>query len=111
LRNSLLLGLSAALIGFPLAIGLGILAGLTRDRLPDLLISITALIGMSLPDFVVATLLIYLFGIRLRLLPATTLVNANAPLSQLLPNIVLPILTLTIGDDPGDGPGRGFLGG
>jgi peptide/nickel transport system permease protein len=96
LRNSLLLGLSAALIGFPLAIGLGILAGLTRDRLPDLLISITALIGMSLPDFVVATLLIYLFGIRLRLLPATTLVNANAPLSQLLPNIVLPILTLTI---------------
>lgn len=96
LRNSLLLGLSAALIGFPLAIGLGILAGLTRDRLPDLLISITALIGMSLPDFVVATLLIYLFGIRLRLFPATTLVNANAPLSQLLPNIVLPTLTLTI---------------
>lgn len=96
LRNSLLLGLSAAVVGFPLAIGLGIWAGLTRDRLPDLLISTASLLGMSLPDFVTATLLIYLFSIRLRLFPAVTLVNADAPLLEMLPNIVLPILTLVI---------------
>lgn len=96
LRNSLLLGLSAALVGFPLAIGLGIWAGLTRDRLPDLLISTVSLLGMSMPDFVTATLLIYLFSIRLRLFPAVTLVNADAPIVEMLPNIVLPILTLVI---------------
>lgn len=96
LRNSLLLGLTAALVGFPLAIGLGILAGLTRDRLPDLLISTISLIGMSLPEFVTATLLIYLFSIQLRLFPAVTLVNPDAPLLEMLPNIVLPILTLII---------------
>lgn len=96
LRNSLLLGLCAALIGFPLAIGLGIWAGLTRDRLPDLLISTTSLVGMSMPDFVVGTLLIYLFSIRLRLFPAVTLVNPDVPVLELLPNIVLPIATLTI---------------
>ena len=96
LRNSLLLGLVAALVGFPLAIALGIWAGLTRDRLPDLLISTTSLIGMSLPDFVTATLLIYLFSIRLRLFPAVTLVNAGASLKEMLPNIVLPVLTLVI---------------
>ena len=96
LRNSLVLGLTAALVGFPLAIGLGIIAGLTRDRLPDLLISTLSLIGMSLPEFVTATLLIYLFSIQLRLFPAVTLVNSDAPLRELLPNIVLPVLTLII---------------
>ena len=96
LRNSLVLGLTAALVGFPLAIGLGIIAGLTRDRLPDLLISTLSLIGMSLPEFVTATLLIYHFSIQWRLFPAITLVNPDAPLTELLPNIVLPILTLII---------------
>ena len=96
LRNSLVLGITAALVGFPLAIGLGIIAGLTRDRLPDLVISTLSLIGMSLPEFVTATLLIYLFSIQWRLFPAVTLVNPDAPLLELLPNIVLPILTLLI---------------
>lgn len=96
LRNSLVLGLTAALVGFPLAIGLGIIAGLTHDRLPDLLLSTLALIGMSLPEFVTATLLIYLFSIQWRLFPAIALINPDAPLSKLLPNIVLPILTLII---------------
>lgn len=96
LRNSLLLGLTAALVGFPLAIGLGILAGLTRDRLPDLLLSTVSLIGMSLPEFVTATLLIYLFSIQWHIFPAVTLVNPDASLWEMLPNIVLPILTLII---------------
>lgn len=96
LRNSLLLGLSAALVGFPLAIGLGIIAGLTRERLPDLTLSTGSLIGMSMPDFVIATILIYVFSVQLRWFPAVTLVNPDAPLLAMLPNIVLPILTLTI---------------
>ncbi|MBU6349120.1 MAG: ABC transporter permease [Chloroflexi bacterium] len=96
LRNSLLLGLSAALVGFPLAIGLGVIAGLTRDRWPDLTLSTGSLIGMSMPDFVIATLLIYVFSVQLRWFPAVTLVNPDAPVLELLPNIVLPIATLTI---------------
>lgn len=96
LRNSLLLGLTAALIGFPLAIGLGIIAGVTSDRLPDLMLSTVSLIGMSLPEFVTATLLIYVFSISWQLFPAVTLVNPDAPLAALLPNIVLPVITLII---------------
>ena len=96
LRNSLLLGLSAALIGIPLALGLGIIAGLTRDRAPDLLISTAALIAMTLPEFVTATFLILVFSISLQLFPAVTVVPANAPILELLPNLVLPIVTLTL---------------
>jgi len=43
---------------------------------------------MSLSDFVTATLLISLFRIKLRFFPAVTLVNPDAPLAALLPNIV-----------------------
>lgn len=96
LRNSLLLGLSAALIGIPSAIGLGVIAGLNRDHLPDLLLSTVSLIGMSLPEFVVSTLVIYVFSIQFKLLPGVTLVNPAAPLPELLPNIILPTLTLII---------------
>ena len=83
-------------MGFPLAIGLGVIAGLTRDRWPDLTLSTGSLIGMSMPDFVIATLLIYVFSVQLRWFPAVTLVNPDAPVLELLPNIVLPIVTLTI---------------
>ncbi len=96
LRNTLILGLSAALIGIPIALGLGVIAGLSRDRAPDLWISIAALIAMTLPEFVTATFLIIVFSISLQLFPAVTVVPANAPIAELLPNLVLPIVTLTL---------------
>ena len=96
LRNTLILGLPAALIGIPIALGLGIIAGLNRDRAPDIWISTAALIAMTLPEFVTATFLILVFSITLQILPAVTVVAANAPIVDLLPNLVLPIITLTL---------------
>jgi peptide/nickel transport system permease protein len=95
LRNTLLLGVTAGLIGLPLAIGLGIVAGLTRDRKPDLWISTIALILMTLPEFVTATFLILLFAITWPIFPAVTIVPSDAPIKELLPNIVLPVAALT----------------
>ena len=65
LRNTLILGLSATLIGVPLAIFLGIIAGLWRDRPPDLWISTIAIFAMTIPEFVTATLLILVFSVWL----------------------------------------------
>lgn len=96
LRNSLLLGLLATLISVPLALLLGVVAGLTRDRWPDTLLSGAALFSMSLPEFVIGALLIFVFSLRLGLLPAVTLVDAEAPLAALLPYTVLPTATLTL---------------
>ncbi len=94
LRNTLLLGLTAGLIGLPLALVLGIIAGLTRDRKPDLWISTVALILMTLPEFVTATFLILLFAITWPIFPAVTIVPTDAPIKEMLPNIVLPIVAL-----------------
>ena len=95
LRNTLVLALTTLLLSVPLALGLGIIAGLLRDRWPDLLISTLTLIAMSLPGYVVAILLILGLSLRLSLLPAVTLVEPEAPWWQLLPYVVLPALTLT----------------
>ncbi len=97
LRNTALLAAVTVLFSVPLALALGILAGLLRDRLPDLLISVFTLIGMSLPDYVVGVLLILGISVRLAWLPAVTLVAPDAPLWQFLPNVILPALTMTVG--------------
>ena len=94
-RNTVVLATAASIVGIPLAIVLGVFAGLMRDKWPDIIISLVAIVGMTLPGFVTATILIYVFAIRLEWFPAVTLVTSDAPVSELLPNIVLPIITLT----------------
>ena len=95
-RNTVVLTIAAALVGIPLAIILGVVAGLMRDKWPDALISTTSIVAMTLPGFVTATLLIYVFAIKLEWFPAITLVATDVPVFELLPTIVLPIITLTM---------------
>ena len=97
-RNTVVLAVAAAIVGIPLAIVLGVITGLTRDKWPDILISLFAILGMTVPGFVTATALIYIFSIRLEIdwLPGIAMVATDAPVSEILPNIVLPIVTLTL---------------
>jgi len=95
-RNTVVLAFAAAFVGIPLAIVLGVIAGLMRDKWPDVFVSTTSIVGMTLPGFVTATILIYVFAIRLEWFPAITLVPSNVPVVELLPTIVLPIITLTL---------------
>jgi len=94
-RNTAVLAAAATIFAVPIAIILGVIAGLTRDKWPDIIISLVAIISMTIPGFVVATVLVYIFAIRLDWFPAVTLIPSDAPVSKLLPNIVLPIITLT----------------
>jgi peptide/nickel transport system permease protein len=96
MRNTLLLSGVAALIGLPLALALGIIAGLMRDRPADMAISVVALIGMSLPEFVIGSLLILTFGVLWAVLPAVTIVQPDASIGELAPNLILPAVTLII---------------
>ena len=96
LRNTFWLSLLATCIGVPLAIILGVLAGLRRNQWLDSLVSVISLIGMSLPEFVIGSLLMLVFGVMLAILPAVTIVQADAPLTKLLPSMILPTLTLVI---------------
>ena len=96
LRNTLILGLSATLIGVPLAIFLGIIAGLWRDRPLDLWISTIAIFAMTIPEFVSSTLLILVFSVWLGWLPGIVTTPPNAPLTEFLSDIILPIIALAL---------------
>jgi len=95
LRNTLLLAIVTIVAGITLSLICGIVAALTRDRLPDVLISVLSLICISVPEFVLATALVLLFSITWPIFPAIVVADVNAPLSELLPSIWLPVIALT----------------
>jgi len=96
LRNTLVLGLAAMIIGVPIAVLLGIIAGLWRDRPVDLWVSTTAIFAMTIPEFVSATLLILVFSVWLGWLPGIVTTPPNAPIFEFLSDIILPIVTLAL---------------
>lgn len=93
-RNTVILGAAAALIGIPLAIVLGVFAGVYRDKIPDHVISGFSLLAMTIPEFVIATLLIFIFAISFKWFPAVTILPTKATVADILPNIILPVTTL-----------------
>ena len=96
LRNSILLGGLAALIGIPLAVGLGIFAATRRDRASDVAVSGLSIMAMTLPEFVSATIMVFLFAIWLPWLPAVTIAATDASAADLLPFTVLPVAVLVL---------------
>lgn len=63
------LGLRALLLASVAGITLGIVSALNRGRWLDYACIIIAIIGVSLPDFIMGYLLQFVFGIKLKLLP------------------------------------------
>lgn len=96
LANSLMLAGLTMLIAVPLAIGLGVLAGLRADKPADTAISVSSLAVVGLPEFVTGLLLIELFAFRLRWLPANSSIAPGAGFLEALPQLVLPALTATL---------------
>lgn len=96
LGRSLLL--AALAIGFmlTLAVPLGILAAVRRGRAVDLAVSLVSYVGVSLPEFVTATLFGLLFADWLQWLPATGYVPMTENPAKSLEHLVLPVLTVSV---------------
>ncbi len=97
LLNSLLLGLVITIIAVPVALAIGSTTGYYRGRKPDAVVSSLAIIGYSIPDFVIGTLLIIFFAVWIPLFPALILVFADASVWELLKVSVMPAVTVIIG--------------
>jgi peptide/nickel transport system permease protein len=88
--------LGALAIGIPLAIACAVRSGSAFDRF----MTGTAFSMLSVPAFLAAILLIYLFAVELRWLPATGYVPFNEDPIGNLRCFVLPALTLALGEWP-----------
>ncbi|MBE6059699.1 MAG: ABC transporter permease [Clostridium sulfidigenes] len=80
------LGGVAVAISLIFGILLGIIAALKYNKWPDSVCMVLATLGVTLPSFVIATLLMYVFGVKLSLVPITGLDNLK---SYILPSIAL----------------------
>ena len=87
LRVSLRLGLIAAVIATITGIILGAVAALRRNRLTDKIIMVVVTAFVSMPSFIIGTLLLLVFSATLRWFPAN---GATAG------GLVLPVITLTL---------------
>jgi peptide/nickel transport system permease protein len=94
-RSAVLAGLALA-VGVPLAVGLGVLSALRRGGLVDHLVSLVSLVAVSLPEFIIGTVLILVLAFRFALLPPSSLIDPQASLWQAAPGLVLPVLTLVL---------------
>lgn len=95
-KNSILLAAGALSVGVPLAIFLGVVAGLWRDRFLDIFVSTTAIFAMTIPEFVSATILVLVFSFWLGWLPAVVLTPADAPALAFFPEFVPASIVLTL---------------
>lgn len=80
----------AALVGVPA----GLAAAAWKGRSGDRLITFGAILGMSAPPFVVASLLIFLFGVQFPVLPVY---GAGTDGADRIVHLVLPAIALAIG--------------
>jgi peptide/nickel transport system permease protein len=82
------------LIALVIAIPLGIIAAVRRGTVVDFLVSVFALLGLSIPGFFLGILLILLFSLRLGMLPPAGYVPVQDSLLENLKNMILPSLSL-----------------
>lgn len=66
---SLILGLESILLALSIGILLGVIAALYHNKFPDYTAMVIAVLGISVPSFVLAAVLQYVFAYKLQVLP------------------------------------------
>ena len=87
MKTSVKLGVSAAAIALCAGVVLGAVAALRRNKLIDRIVMVFTTASISMPSFIMGTLLLILFALKWRILPA----NGNAD-----GGLILPIITLSL---------------
>lgn len=97
LPNTAFLMGASLLLSLLLSIPLGLLAGTCENRLPDHIISSITYLGVSIPSFWMGIMLIIVFSLRLKLLPASGMqtVGVNS-LADIFMHAILPAIVLSL---------------
>lgn len=95
IRNTAILAGVAFIVVMPLALILGVLAGINEGKFIDRFISISSLGATATPEFVTGIFLILILGIWLKVLPAVSVFLSDDAIFQDPKLIALPVLTLT----------------
>jgi peptide/nickel transport system permease protein len=94
LPTTLELSLFSLLVAILIGIPAGVLAALRRNTAFDASVTVMALSGISIPNFFLGILLIYLFSIRLAWIPPSGYVEPWVDLQKNLLLMLMPAITL-----------------
>ncbi|MBM6841690.1 ABC transporter permease [[Clostridium] spiroforme] len=90
-KISFIYGLCAVIIGSVIGMFLGVFAALHKNTIWDTIATVISVIGVSIPSFVFAMLILLLFASKLGILP-TAYSSSNAVHSS-----IMPIMALSVG--------------
>ncbi|MFN3971400.1 MAG: ABC transporter permease [Gemmobacter sp.] len=96
LGNTLFLAACAAVIAVPLAIILGLVAARYKGRWPDKVISTVTLATVSLPEFLLGYILIFIIAVEWRIFPSMSITYDGMSFGQRLYTIALPVMVLVL---------------
>lgn len=89
LPRTVLLALLSMIVSVTVGVPLGVIAAINQDKIADRVSMIIALLGVSMPNFWLALLLILLFSVKLQILPAMGIGS--------LKHYILPTLSACMG--------------
>jgi peptide/nickel transport system permease protein len=96
LGRSLLLAVFSLGFMLCLALPVGIFAAVRRGRPADVIIGVLSYVGVSLPEFVTATIVVLVASDWLRLLPPTGYVPLTGDFWEGISHLILPVLVISI---------------
>jgi peptide/nickel transport system permease protein len=96
MRNTFILGAYAFILYVPVTLLLSTISALYRNKAPDNVVSFFTLLGLSLPEFVVGTILIYVFAVSLAAFPVISQIQRAETFEEIVRMTTLPAITLMI---------------
>lgn len=94
---TLYLGLISAVLSVILGILSGVITAVKRGKLADSILTVLANIGIAMPSFWLAVLLIWFFGLKLKILPTHSFVLPWVDLKLSLKQGILPVICMSVG--------------
>jgi len=96
LAHTFLLAAYALALYVPLSVVLATLAAVFRDRPVDAAISLFTLVGLSVPEFALATILLIVFAVSVPVFPVLSVIATARSFPEVVRTLTLPAVTLAI---------------
>jgi peptide/nickel transport system permease protein len=97
LPNTLELAITALAVSIVLGIPLGIVAALRRNSLPDFVVAVVSVVGLSVPAFWLGIVLILLLSVEFNVLPSSGVATTGSEgdLADRLQHLLMPAVVLS----------------
>lgn len=90
--NSAKLGVVAVIFALTAGVLLGVLSALKAGKWPDRVCMFIATLGITIPSFVISSLLIYFLVVKLKIIP--TAIGLNKPINYIMPVLALGVSSM-----------------